>query len=77
MKLNIQSETHCDHCNEIIHNHFDCPVCKEIRASTSVYGYISDHMSYSDTLDCEECGAKFKLVSGECWDPEAEWEQVI
>ncbi len=59
MTIEFYPEICCDYCNEVIHNHFDCPVCNEKYASTSLYGEIDDY--YKD-FTCEECNAKFILV---------------
>ena len=77
MKLKITSEDCCEVCNEVIHNHFDCPACKLVHAGTNAYTTVSEHLTYNDTLDCESCGAKFKLVKGKASSNNAEWEQVV
>lgn len=60
-KINIEvyAEICCEECNDIIHNHIDCPVCKNEYASTGNYGYIEK----TDDVYCEECGSEFKLLS--------------
>ncbi len=49
----------CELCNEVIHNHFDCPVCKKEYAGTSIYTSMHD---LSDDFSCEECGQKFVIT---------------
>jgi hypothetical protein len=56
----MYAELHCDECNEIEHTHIDCPVCKTKYAETGNFGDISR----DDIINCENCGAQFKLVSG-------------
>ena len=57
------SEICCDICNDIIHNHFDCPICHKEGASTSAYCQIE----IGEEIDCEECGAKFTVIAKD-WD---------
>lgn len=59
--IKLYSEVCCDMCNEIIHNHFDCPVCGEDYAGTSLFGEIYE----DDSFSCENCGACFVEVNGE------------
>ena len=40
IKVDYYSETCCDSCGDVIHNHFDCPNCEDVKASTSLYGEI-------------------------------------
>lgn len=58
--VDIYSEMHCDECCDIVHNHMDCPVCKEEWASTDCYG----ELDYSDEeITCENCKTIFKRIS--------------
>ncbi len=77
MKLTFYPETCCDWCNEVWHNHFDCPACKTPNASTDVFDSLTDSLKVGDSFKCE-CGAQFKLVTkGESWDYDNwEFEQV-
>jgi len=59
MKTEFYPEICCDECNDVIHNHFDCPVCKHKYAGTSMYGEMD---SYYTEFSCEECEAEFKLL---------------
>ena len=61
MILEIYSELCCDFCNEIIHNHFDCPICLIEYAPTDAYLDISMEPP-GFVLKCEKCNAQFKLV---------------
>lgn len=69
VNLEVYGETCCDLCNEIIHNHLDCPGCGGETVGSENYGDLEK----DDILTCD-CGAKFKLLSdhwyGGC---EAEW----
>ena len=58
--FDVFMEICCDHCNDIIHNHIDCPKCGKGYASTDQYGDLYD----TNELACEECGTKYRLVSG-------------
>jgi hypothetical protein len=54
----------CDFCNDVIHNHFNCPVCLVEGAGTSIY-----HDTYEeregDIFSCEECKTEFKITKKE------------
>ena len=67
--LEVYGEICCEECNEIIHNHFDCPACNQQYAGTDAFRDIEN----DDVLTCD-CGAQFKLLSdywyGGC---DAEW----
>lgn len=59
--VKIYAQIHGDDCNDVIHNHFDCPACKKEYASTSAYydiGYFDDK-----TISCEDCGADFNIIN--------------
>lgn len=71
-KIDFQPETHCDYCNEFVHNHFDCPVCNTKSASTSIYGEYWD----VDEFECEKCKAKFRRVYEEDGSSNDLWESV-
>lgn len=60
VKVKYYSELCCDLCNDIIHNHFDCPACNKKYASTSAYHQIEE----SDTeIYCEDCGKYFNILN--------------
>ena len=62
MKSEFYGETCCDYCGETIHNHFDCPVCGEECAGTSIYASITEWIQEGNSeFSCEECGAKFRI----------------
>jgi len=64
-KTELYSETCCDECMDIIHNHFDCPICNDDYAGTSIYGTIED---YDDKeFSCEECDSEFTIIE-KTWD---------
>jgi len=60
MLVNYSSEICCELCNEIIHNHFECPKCKKSNAGTSLYGQI-DKLDIDQEFYCEECETVFIL----------------
>lgn len=62
MKLNLYAEICCHVCYEVIHNHFDCPVCGEEFAPTSLYCDEAD-LEIGETISCEKCFAAWELVS--------------
>lgn len=65
MKIEFYPEICCEDCNEIIHNHFDCPVCNKQDAGTSIYGEPWDETEFR----CENCDAKFVKI-------QEEWEVI-
>lgn len=81
-KLEIEAEIHCDQCNEIIHNHIDCPVCGKEFAPTEDYRDLNEDYLYnnSNTITCE-CGAVFELIEfadeGQwVYDEENIWKRI-
>jgi len=60
--LEVYGEICCDLCNEIIHNHIDCPVCKNSYAETDQYVDLFDETE----LTCVKCKTIFQKVS-ESW----------
>jgi hypothetical protein len=66
VELEVYGELCCEECNEVIHNHIDCPVCKDGYADTDQYIDL-----YEETqLQCEKCETVYKKVSenwyGDC-----------
>lgn len=76
MNLEFYSEIHCEICNDVMHNHFDCPACGEEYTGTSVY-YDIYELETGDTIQCESCGQEFLLVekTGD-WHDEWTWYMV-
>jgi transcription elongation factor Elf1 len=62
--IDFYSDVCCEWCGEVIHNHFDCPVCKRKYASTSIYGASWDE----NIFHCEECGSEFKRIKEDIWE---------
>jgi len=60
--VSYYGETHCEMCNETVHNHFDCPVCKLRASGMSIYGEIDE---YETNFECEECKAEFEILSSQ------------
>ncbi len=58
----MKIEFFCDICNGVIRNHMVCPACGHDYAGTSEYGSLSA-MEIGEILECEECNAKFRLIS--------------
>jgi hypothetical protein len=75
MNIEIFSEICCDECGDVIHNHFDCPACKQFYAGTECYAEIPVR-EIGFSLSCESCDAKFRIVefNEDLWQPE--WEMV-
>lgn len=48
-------ETCCEDCGQIIHNHFDCPICKKEWVGTSIYSEVYNSIEFN----CEECDEDF------------------
>jgi hypothetical protein len=63
VELDVYGEICCDLCNEIIHNHIDCPVCESDYAETDQYCDLYDETQ----LTCEDCGTVFEKVSDKSW----------
>jgi uncharacterized protein (DUF2225 family) len=59
IELDVYGEVCCDDCGEIIHNHIDCPVCKNTYASTSSYCDLSEEK----IIECDVCYTVFKKIS--------------
>ena len=79
MKIEIYPEICCDYCNDVIHNHMDCPVCNHQYAGTETYHDIIDWMEEGEPviITCQECKAEFKATKTDGYYDEWEWEQVI
>lgn len=87
MKLqNLCNEQCCEYCQETVHKHFDCPVCKTKGAGAlSGDGPIDlyewkEEGGYGEggsiTIECEECGAEFETTAIEGSMDEWEWKQT-
>ena len=62
-EIEFWPEICCDECNEVVHNHFDCPICKKQDASTSIYIAVHEEIEKpGDTFECEECKTTFEYV---------------
>lgn len=69
MKIKFYPEVCCEICEEIIHNHMDCPACGGRYVGTNVYSDMA-WLKSGDVIKCEACGAKFQLMKND------EWEQI-
>ena len=61
MKSNLYPEECCEHCREIIHCHFDCPVCNGYMP-TDLYGEACLD-NENNEFSCENCRTDFKIIS--------------
>lgn len=75
MKIKFYPEICCEICNEVIHNHMNCPVCEGIDVGTSIYIDL-DYVDIGRTMSCEECGAEFKLISKDSNINNYEWQKI-
>ncbi len=63
-ELEVYVEICCELCNDIIHNHIDCPICKTEFAPTNIYGSLYDETE----LECEICNTIFvKINTDDSW----------
>jgi len=62
--LEVYPEICCEECGDIVHNHINCPVCKDSYAGTNKYYDLED----TKELSCEECGTVY-AIKGDCWYP--------
>lgn len=58
--VEIYAEICCDECGSIIHNHMDCPICKEKYVGTESYCELD---SDEEEISCQNCKTTFKRVS--------------
>lgn len=58
--LEIYAEICCDLCNEIIHNHLDCPACGMNYAPSEQYGCIDTRVDGFYEIQCEACKSVFR-----------------
>jgi len=58
IELEVYGEICCDVCDDIIHNHIDCPVCEKKYAGTEQYHYVES----DEDVVCKECGSVFELI---------------
>jgi len=71
-KIKITSEIHCEYCNEIIHNHFDCPLCGKKWTSGN---FIDLNEEKPCILHCDSCGAEF-ITTDPPYADGTEWETL-
>jgi len=60
-KIELYPETCCDFCGEVIHNHFDCPICKGGNEPTDLYDRFD--IRFNKNISCEICNTKFNVLS--------------
>ena len=61
-QLNLVEEICCEMCNQVIHNHIDCPVCNTNFSETDAYCNIREN-NVGFIIKCEKCYTEFKLIS--------------
>ena len=61
-QLNLVEEICCKVCNEVIHNHIDCPVCNEKFSDTDAFCNIREK-NIGFIMKCEKCNTEFELIS--------------
>lgn len=61
MHSKLYPEECCEICGEIVHCHFDCPVCKKGHEPTSLYGEQCLDSRMVD-FSCEKCKTEFTIV---------------
>lgn len=62
MNLDFVEEIHCDECFEVIHFHFDCPVCNRANIGTDQYCSVSDCFDDGGDFKCEGCNSAFRIL---------------
>ena len=66
MITNVYQESCCDECREIIHNHFDCPICiienskRRGYQGTDQYTYISNDIAEIDGFEAVRLWHQYK-----------------
>lgn len=60
-KSQFYGEICCEECLEIVHNYFDCPICKHGCEATDIYCDLSQ--SDSIYFSCKRCDTKFRFLS--------------
>lgn len=50
----------CEECDEIVHNHFNCPICQGDNAGTTISCSIFEYND--DTFACDECHSIFRFI---------------
>ena len=69
MHIHIYPEFCCETCNELIHNHMDCPACGEDNVETN----RTDEINIGEEVICEGCKAIFRCVDGSPYNNTGEW----
>lgn len=59
VKTELYTEECCELCGEVIHHHFDCPVCNDGYEGTSLFSELElDNHEFN----CECCNSEFIAV---------------
>lgn len=79
-EIDIEFELCCDTCNEIIHNHFCCPICDNysgIRTHFDADLHDERYKTHPLIIQCEICGSRFKCIGQFTYfDEDLRWEKV-
>jgi hypothetical protein len=70
--ISVYAELCCEECNEVIHNHLDCPICGKKYAASDNYHDLSADTPHR--LECE-CGSVFETTDFP-YDDDTTWRQV-
>lgn len=60
-KIYIYPEFCCEdskECDDIVHNHIDCPMCKKMYVETNFYAKLE----LNDLFKCENCDTEFVYI---------------
>jgi len=62
--VDMFSEICCDECQEVVHNHMNCPACGKEDVGTDVFCGMWEHIAEekNPTIACEECDTVFNLL---------------
>jgi transcription elongation factor Elf1 len=74
--LRVRSENHCEACGEVIHNHFDCPICERRDAGSTCYMDLAGEPA-PILIGCEECGAEFTTDAVDAYAGDTVWTRII
>lgn len=54
----------CEQCNEVVHTNFECPICKNNYAGTSMYCSVYERDG-DDEFECQDCHSTFRVIDDE------------
>lgn len=62
VEIELNPEFCCESCGEVIHNHFNCAICKNDYAPSNWSSCISLYNYEIDVFKCEDCGTEYKFI---------------